>query len=45
MDEHVWLPDRRPFLRSLTMGSVFFTVPDLFAEQLVRTPAQTYQEP
>ena len=37
----LWLPDRRRFLRSLTMGSVFFTVPGLFAEQLVRTPPQT----
>lgn len=33
--------DRRLFLRSLGLGAVFFTVPGAFAEQLIRTPAQT----
>jgi protocatechuate 3,4-dioxygenase, beta subunit len=39
-------PNRRHFLRSLSAGAAFFAVPDLFApgvfaEELVRTPAQT----
>jgi protocatechuate 3,4-dioxygenase, beta subunit len=34
-------PNRRRFLRSLTAGAAFFAVPGLFAEELVRTPAQT----
>ena len=33
--------DRRVVLRSLAMGSLFYAVPGAFAEQLVRTPAQT----
>ncbi len=33
--------DRRLVLRSLAMGSLFYAVPGVFAEQLVRTPAQT----
>jgi protocatechuate 3,4-dioxygenase beta subunit len=36
-----WLHTRRHFLRSLTAGAAFFTVPGLFAEELVRTPRQT----
>jgi protocatechuate 3,4-dioxygenase beta subunit len=32
---------RRRFLRSLTAGAAFFTVPGAFAEELLRTPAQT----
>lgn len=35
------LPNRRHFLGSLTAGAAFFTVPGLFAEELVRTPRQT----
>jgi protocatechuate 3,4-dioxygenase beta subunit len=35
------LPNRRRFLRNLALSSAFFTVPGLFAEELVRTPAQT----
>ena len=33
--------NRRHFLRNLTMGAAVFTVPGLFAEELVRTPRQT----
>ena len=33
--------NRRNFLRNLTLGSALFTVPGAFAEQLLRTPAQT----
>src|SRR5438477_2046630 len=32
---------RRRFLRSLTVGAAFFAVPGAFAEELLRTPAQT----
>ena len=35
------LASRRGFLRSLTVGTALFTVPGAFAEQLIRTPAQT----
>jgi protocatechuate 3,4-dioxygenase beta subunit len=35
------LSDRRRFLRSLTLGTALFTVPGLFAEELIRTPRQT----
>lgn len=35
------LLNRRFFLRGLGFGAALFTVPGLFAEQLVRTPAQT----
>jgi protocatechuate 3,4-dioxygenase beta subunit len=35
------LPNRRHFLRNLTAGAALFTVPGLFAEELVRTPRQT----
>jgi protocatechuate 3,4-dioxygenase beta subunit len=33
--------NRRHFLKALGLGTVFFTVPGAFAEQLARTPAQT----
>src|ERR687888_1861235 len=33
--------NRRGFLRSLAFGAALFTVPGAFAEELVRTPAQT----
>jgi protocatechuate 3,4-dioxygenase, beta subunit len=33
--------DRRGFLRNLSLGAALFSVPGLFAEELVRTPAQT----
>ncbi len=32
---------RRLFLQSASLGAAFFTVPGAFAQQLVRTPAQT----
>jgi protocatechuate 3,4-dioxygenase beta subunit len=34
-------PNRRQFLRSLAVGGAFFTLPGLFAEELIRTPRQT----
>ena len=33
--------NRRRFLRGLSLGAAMFTVPGLFAEELVRTPPQT----
>ena len=33
--------NRRGFLRGLTLGAAYFTVPGLFAEELVHTPLQT----
>jgi protocatechuate 3,4-dioxygenase beta subunit len=41
MSEHVFLPGRRLFLSSLTLGAAAFTVRGAFAEELVKTPAQT----
>ena len=41
MDAKDVFQNRRGFLYSLAMGAAFFTVPGRFAEQLVRTPAQT----
>src|SRR6267143_3740221 len=35
------LPNRRHFLRRLSLGASLFTVPGIFAEELVRTPPQT----
>jgi protocatechuate 3,4-dioxygenase beta subunit len=35
------LSDRRRFFRNLTVGAALFTLPGLFAEELVRTPRQT----
>ena len=32
---------RREFIRAIGFGSLFFTVPGLFAEELVKTPRQT----
>src|SRR5438874_3891849 len=34
-------PSRRAFLGTMAFGAAAFTVPGLFAEELVRTPAQT----
>ena len=34
-------PDRRVFLRNLALGTALFAVPGAYAEELVRTPAQT----
>ena len=36
-----FLQDRRRFLRALSFTTALFTVPGAFAEELVRTPAQT----
>ena len=35
------LDNRRNFFRSLTAGVAFFSIPGLFAEEVVRTPRQT----
>src|SRR5258708_11198157 len=35
------LPNRRRFLRRLSLGAALFTIPGAFAEELVRTPRQT----
>jgi protocatechuate 3,4-dioxygenase beta subunit len=35
------LPNRRHFLRRLSLGAALFTIPGAFAEELVRTPRQT----
>lgn len=35
------LANRRRFLRNLTFGTAFFTVPGAYAEALIRTPEQT----
>jgi protocatechuate 3,4-dioxygenase beta subunit len=36
-----WLCSRRLFLKGLAVSTAFFTVPGAFADELVRTPAQT----
>jgi protocatechuate 3,4-dioxygenase, beta subunit len=36
-----WLCSRRFFLKGLAVSAAFFTVPGAFADELVRTPAQT----
>lgn len=41
MDPMDLLLNRRRFIRGLTMGAACFTVPGLFAQELVRTPRQT----
>ena len=41
MRTHLHLPGRRLFLRAAALGAAAFTVPGLFAEELVRTPRQT----
>jgi protocatechuate 3,4-dioxygenase, beta subunit len=41
MSQHISVHDRRRFLRTVTLGTALFTVRGLFAEELVRTPAQT----
>jgi protocatechuate 3,4-dioxygenase beta subunit len=41
MSELMLPPARRLFLKSFALGAAYFTVPGLFAEELVRTPAQT----
>lgn len=41
MRHHISVHDRRRFLRSVALSTAFFTVRGVFAEELVRTPAQT----
>jgi protocatechuate 3,4-dioxygenase beta subunit len=41
MSELMLPPARRLFLKSFALGAAYFTVPGLFAEELIRTPAQT----
>src|SRR5213595_1529481 len=41
MNQPTLLQNRRGFLRGVGLGAAFFTVPGLFAEELVRTPRQT----
>src|SRR4051812_27123909 len=42
MSSNLFIPSRRTFLNSsLAMGAGFWTVPGLFAEELVKTPRQT----
>jgi protocatechuate 3,4-dioxygenase beta subunit len=41
MRQPVPFPSRRAFLGTLAFGAAAFTTPGLFAEELVRTPAQT----
>lgn len=36
-----FIPDRRHFLTSLTLGAAYFTTRGLFAEELTQTPRQT----
>jgi len=38
---HLPLHDRRRFLHRAALGAALFTVPGLFAEELIRTPPQT----
>jgi protocatechuate 3,4-dioxygenase beta subunit len=41
MNFNYWLGSRRLFLKGLALGAAYFTVPGAFADELVRTPAQT----
>jgi hypothetical protein len=41
MSDQILMPGRRLFLKSFAAGAAYFTVPGLFAEELIRTPAQT----
>lgn len=41
MNRTPFLPSRRHFVRQAAALTAFFTVPGLFAEELVRTPSQT----
>ena len=34
-------PNRRTFLKQLSLSAAFFTIPGAFAEELTRTPSQT----
>ena len=41
MNHRILLPTRRLFLGSLTLGVAAYSVPGAFAEELIKTPAQT----
>jgi protocatechuate 3,4-dioxygenase beta subunit len=41
MNSPIVSPNRRHFIRSLGLGAAFFTVPGVFAEELLQTPRQT----
>jgi protocatechuate 3,4-dioxygenase beta subunit len=41
MNHRILLPSRRIFLGTLATSAAWFTVPGAFAEELIRTPAQT----
>src|SRR6266700_1132823 len=41
MNPPILFQNRRRFLRGLSLGAAFFTVPGAFAEELIRTPRQT----
>src|SRR5437667_3668300 len=41
MNSQILFQNRRRFIRSLSLGAALFTVPGLFADELVRTPRQT----
>src|ERR1051326_7041899 len=41
MKNQILFQNRRRFLRGLSLGAAFFTVPGAFAEELIRTPQQT----
>ncbi len=41
MNSPLLSPNRRSFLRTLSLGTALFTVPGAFAEELIRTPKQT----
>jgi protocatechuate 3,4-dioxygenase, beta subunit len=41
MTQHLFLPGRRAFLSTCTLGAALFTTRGLFADELTRTPAQT----
>ncbi len=37
----LFIPNRRSFLQSCALGAAWFSVPGLYAEELIKTPAQT----
>jgi protocatechuate 3,4-dioxygenase beta subunit len=41
MNSHMVLPNRRFFLSTVALGATAWTVPGVFADELVKTPAQT----
>src|SRR5213082_3274666 len=41
MNSQILFPNRRRFIRNLSLGAALFAVPGAFAEELTRTPRQT----